>query len=231
MRDLLRLLELHIPRRRAAGAIHDVGGLPERTGDAGGRAGRQLPRVDRHAEAPVLENARRCEADGAAADDGRRSRPSAVPHEIRGQHGRAPGQRHARAAVSVVVDQELVAQALRAHDEPGRPVRAQAHLPPDDPVGRDIDGREMPHRAAARCSRSRRARLEAARAAAAQRNDRRGASHPQEPAAAVEHRLILGDPRRVRPIASAAARATPLKISHSAERHLEGEHRKPHEHL
>src|SRR5262245_17913673 len=66
-----------------------------------------------------------------------------LQRQIRGHGASAPGERHARAAVAVVVNQPLVIEAVGAEDEAGVAMRAQADRRSDDAVPRGDDRRQI----------------------------------------------------------------------------------------
>ena len=89
--------------------------------------------VDGHVEAAPLQLARGSEPGGPAADDGG---PAAVVGESHfgGHPSRAPGERHARPAVAVVVDHRGFIEAVGPQQEPRRAVRPQPDGGADDAV-------------------------------------------------------------------------------------------------
>src|SRR5262245_49990559 len=66
-----------------------------------------------------------------------------VGGEFRGHQPRAPRERHAGAAVTVVVDNQLVVQLVRFQDEAGIAMRTQADRGPDDAVPGRVDRLKM----------------------------------------------------------------------------------------
>ena len=147
-------------------AIGDVGGAPvlrvpfrrppivfdqaRRRREAGERhvrrhVGRDRHRVDRDVEAAPLELPRAREPDRSAADDRRLPRLM-LGRELRRHQPGAPGERHAGAAVPVVVHEQLVVQLVRLEDEAGIAMRPQADGRPDDPVPGRVHRREVDRR-------------------------------------------------------------------------------------
>ncbi len=148
--DLHRLAELRFPGRRALGDVHQPRGRRE----AGQRivrrrVGRHVGGVDGDLEAAPLELAGRRESNRAAAEHGGATVAVGQRH-VGGHRSGAPRQRHAGAAVAVVVDDGLGVEPGVAEDEPRRPVRAQADGVADDAVVADANQRQLHHRAARR---------------------------------------------------------------------------------
>jgi hypothetical protein len=108
---------------------------------------RNVGGVDRHREAAPLELAGRRHPDDAGAQH-RRPPLGVRQRHVGGHRRRAPRQRHARAAVAVVVDDGLGVELAGLEDEARRPVRTQAHGLADDALGGDPHQRQRHHRPA-----------------------------------------------------------------------------------
>src|SRR5689334_9944642 len=117
------------------------------------RVRRQVFRVDRNGAWTILESTlqQSCgrEPAHAAAKHGkvRRSwlfvRDEKVTRHIDSERRSAPRERHATAAVSVVVSKKLAAETLRVDDEAARSIRSQSHDFSNDAITRNVDGRKM----------------------------------------------------------------------------------------
>ena len=142
VRDLGGLAELGVPRGDSEVAVDQSrGGGEPRERHVRRRVRRHRHGVDGHREPAPLQLARGGEAHGPAADD---RGPAAVVGEGHlGRHpARAPRERHAGAAVAVVVDHGGVVEPVGAQQEAGGAVRAQPDRGADDPVPPGAHGRE-----------------------------------------------------------------------------------------
>src|ERR1041385_8445011 len=63
----------------------------------------------------------------------------------------APRERDATAAVSIVVNKEFAAEALRVDDEAARSIRPQSHDFANDAITCNVDGRKMALRVEGQC--------------------------------------------------------------------------------
>ena len=129
-----RATVLRVPFRRAPVGVHQSRGGRE-PGERHVRCDvrRDGHRVDGHVEAAPLQLSRGGQADGAAPDDGR------APFLVRGGKFRrhqagAPRQRHSRAAMTVVVNQQAIVELVCLEHEPGITMRAQPHGRANDAV-------------------------------------------------------------------------------------------------
>ena len=159
--DLRGLAELAVPGRCPEVAVDQPrGGGEARQRHVRGRVRRHRHGVDGHCESAPLQLARGGEAHGAATDD---RRPAAVVAEGHlGRHpARAPGERHAGAAVAVVVDHRGVVEPVGAQQEAGGAVRPQPDRGADDTVPFGAHGREPQRRSPRRGDRPRRAAAQA----------------------------------------------------------------------
>ena len=126
--------ELRVPRGGTAVVVNESRGRGEpRERHVRGCVRGHRPSVDGDVEPVSLQLTRGGETCRAAADHGR---PATLVGEgqLGGQAARAPGQRHARPAVAVVVDDRGVVQPVDGQQESRRAVRAQPHGGADDPV-------------------------------------------------------------------------------------------------
>ena len=93
----------------------------------------------------TLQKTRGRESTDAATQDGEVCCSSGfmcdqkVTGEIDSELSRAPGERYTAAAVSVVVNKQLVSEALCVDHEAGRSKRSQAHNFTNDPVASDFN--------------------------------------------------------------------------------------------
>ena len=127
-----------------SGSKSDVG-HPLGAGAIRRRVGRDFASVDRYVEAGVLEHARRRKADDAAADNGG---PTLFRLEcqVAGEQRGAPRERHARAAVTIVVDDGFVVAAFCAEHEAGGAVRTQSDRRARHAIERHLYRHERAHR-------------------------------------------------------------------------------------
>ena len=130
-------LELGIKPGRSAGVVDDKVWVPEGSGDVRGRIRWKIARIDRDLESVSLQQSRGRETDDATAQYCDRASPAARGDLFDGEIGRAPGQRHAGAAVSVVVNEQLVAERLGPNDEARGAKRTKSDVGADDPVRGD----------------------------------------------------------------------------------------------
>jgi len=130
-------LELGIKRGRSTRVVNHKVWVPEGAGDARGRIEWKIAGIDRDVESMSLEQSRRREPDDAAAEYCDRAPPAARSDFFDGEIGRAPGQCHAGAAVSVVVNEQLVAERLGPNDEARGAKRTKSDVGADDPVRGD----------------------------------------------------------------------------------------------
>src|SRR5262245_8157196 len=117
MRQACRSLELSVEGGRSPSLIDDQVRIPAGAGDVRGRVGRELARVDRDVETAALKQSRGREPDHPTPEHGGGAAAAARRYLFDGQLRGTPGQGHAAATVSVVVNQQFVAERLRSHDE------------------------------------------------------------------------------------------------------------------
>jgi len=146
VRDVRGAAVLRVPFRRPLVREHEAG----LGGEPGQRhvrrhVGRNGQRVDRDLEPAALELPGAREADRPATDDGRLPR-GMLRGELRRHQAGAPRQRHARAAVPVVVHEQLVAELLRLQDKASVAMRPQADGRADHAIPRRLDRRESDRR-------------------------------------------------------------------------------------
>ena len=107
-----RLPTLRVPRRRAQLVVDETRRRrPPGQRHVRGRVGRHRRRVDRDVEAVTLQLARGGQADDAGSEDGGLAL-GMRQREIGRHRRRAPRQRHARAAVTEVVDERLAVELV-----------------------------------------------------------------------------------------------------------------------
>jgi len=116
----------------------------------------------------------RRESGRSAADDGG-APPFRLQREFGHHHAAPPRERHAGAAMTIVVDHQLVIQALGAEHEPGRAMRAQADRRPDDAIPRHAHRREVARRPRPRLTIAERTGWQCPAAAQAKAGQREGA--------------------------------------------------------
>ena len=147
VRDVGGAAVLRVPLRRPPIGF-DEAGLRREPGERHVRrhVGRHGQRVDRDVEAAALELPRAREADRSAADHRRLPRLM-LGRELRRHQPGAPRQRHAGAAVPVVVHEQLVVELVRLQHEAGVAMRPQADGRADDAIPRRVDRREIDRRA------------------------------------------------------------------------------------
>jgi hypothetical protein len=135
--------ELLVPLGGSGAKVHEPGSRGEdRPRHVRRRVGRHRLRVDGDVEAAALELSRRRQTGGAASQDGRAT-GEVIERHLRRHLPRAPGERHARAAMAVVVNDRLVVELVRPQHETRRPLGPESDGRADHPIPGHVRGNEM----------------------------------------------------------------------------------------
>ena len=134
--------ELRIPRRRPMRRFNYACWRPTCSGDVRRSFRRETLRVDSHCKASPLKRPCGRQPDNSAPDHRRGSGLARLAYEIRRKLSRAPRECHPRAAVAIIMNQQLVPERFRPDDKTRLAKRPEPYDGPNDPLARNVNGRK-----------------------------------------------------------------------------------------